>query len=149
MSIKITKEKVGVIVGPFNFVARHVHAIPHIKGKKKKLEPHEHPVSVKLHFQAVSPDKPSFLDIHATRESLENKLRALIEGRTFKKPFEQVVSDLSGTINRWIPEFCREFSLEQSFFLAELGMDVTTKNDALHHAEGTTQYYVLTRAIGG
>lgn len=134
--------KVGAIVGPFKFAVQHVHNLPHINGRERTLIPHKHMVSLRLHFQAVSADKPSFLDIHTTRRDLENRLKNILEGRTFDTPFEQVGVEIFNNISEWIPDFCKKFKLEQTFTLAKLDLRVKSENDELHHSRGVTQYFV-------
>lgn len=140
--------RVGAIVGPFNYAIQHVHNVPHIQGRERKLVEHEHPVSLKLHFQAVSPNEPSFLDIHTTRKDLDSFLREMVEERVFDIPFEQVSLEFFQKINEWIPTFCKKFGLPESFTLSALNMQVESHRDELHHSEGVTEYYVATDTIG-
>ena len=140
--------KVGAIVGPFNYAIGHVHNLPHINGRERKLVEHEHPVSLKLHFQAASPSKPSFLDIHTTRKDLDNFLREMVTARVFDTPFEQVSLEFFQKVNAWIPSFCKKFGLPESFTLSALNMKVESHHDELHHSEGVTEYYVSADSAG-
>lgn len=140
--------KVGAIVGPFNYAIGHVHNLPHIAGRQRKLVEHEHPVSLKLHFQAVNTNEPSFLDIHTTRKDLDNFLRQMVTERVFDIPFEQVSLEFFNRINAWIPQFCTKFNLSESFVLSALNMKVESHHDELHHSEGVTEYYVTADSGG-